>query len=37
MYEYFRSFYRAALDRAANEREAARAALTQAGARTPPG
>jgi CDP-diacylglycerol--glycerol-3-phosphate 3-phosphatidyltransferase len=35
MYQYFLAFYRAALDRAAGEREAARATLAQAAARTP--
>jgi CDP-diacylglycerol---glycerol-3-phosphate 3-phosphatidyltransferase len=35
MYEYFRAFYRAAVGRSAADREAARAALPAAAARTP--
>jgi hypothetical protein len=35
MYEYFRAFYRAALDRAALEREATHTTIPQATSHTP--
>ena len=35
MYEYFRAFYRAALERSAEDAEAARAPLPASAARTP--